>query len=103
MLVEFTLDGEPVQAGSKTRLSDLLLGRNTRVPHICYHRQLGPIQTCDTCMVVVNGNLARACATLVEPGMCVETQSTRATTAQRKAFDHILANHLLYCTVCDNN
>ena len=29
MLVEFTLDGEPVQAGSKTRLSDLLLGRNT--------------------------------------------------------------------------
>src|SRR5215831_945580 len=99
MVVQFILDGEQVQAGSKTRLSDLLLSRNTRVPHICYHEQLGPIQTCDTCMVVVNGQLVRACATVVESGMRVETQSPRATAAQRRAFGRILANHLLYCTV----
>ena len=31
------------------------------------------------------------------------TSSPRADAAQREAFDRILGNHLLYCTVCDNN
>ncbi len=69
------------------------------LPQVCYHRQLGPIQTCDTCMVEVDGKLTRACATQAAPGMRVETASTRADQAQREAFDHILGNHLLYCTV----
>jgi transposase len=30
-------------------------------------------------------------------------ESARAQKAQREAFDRILGNHLLYCTVCDNN
>jgi formate dehydrogenase major subunit len=35
--------------------------------------------------------------------MIIETKSPRADTAQREAFDRILSNHMLYCTVCDNN
>jgi len=35
--------------------------------------------------------------------MQVSTNSARATAAQVEAFDRILSNHLLYCTVCDNN
>ena len=31
------------------------------------------------------------------------TSSPRADAAQREAFDRILGNHMLYCTVCDNN
>ncbi len=31
------------------------------------------------------------------------TESARALAAQHEAFDRILGNHLLYCTVCDNN
>src|SRR6185437_1187297 len=33
----------------------------------------------------------------------IETASQKAITAQKKAYNNILANHLLYCTVCDNN
>jgi formate dehydrogenase major subunit len=73
------------------------------LPQVCYHSQLGPIETCDTCMVEVNGDLVRACATVVSPGMKVSTASTRADMTQREAFDRILRNHDLYCTVCDNN
>jgi len=54
-------------------------------------------------MVEVNGKLVRACGTLIEDGMNVVTSSPRADAAQREAFDRILGNHLLYCTVCDNN
>ncbi len=73
------------------------------IPQVCYHPRLGPIQTCDTCMVEVDGKLVRACGTTAAPGMSVVTDSARADAAQREAFDRILGNHLLYCTVCDNN
>jgi formate dehydrogenase major subunit len=75
----------------------------TPLPQVCYHHQLGPIQTCDTCMVEVDGKLVRACGTTAAEGMKVVTESARADAAQREAFDRILGNHLLYCTVCDNN
>jgi formate dehydrogenase major subunit len=54
-------------------------------------------------MVEVNGKLTRACSTAVAEGMTVLTESPIAKGAQREAFDRILGNHLLYCTVCDNN
>ncbi len=73
------------------------------IPQVCYHPQLGPIETCDTCMVEVNGKLVRACGTPVAGEMVVLTQGERVDVAQREAFDRILGNHLLYCTVCDNN
>ena len=64
---------------------------------------LGPIQTCDTCIVKVNGRLVRACATAASPDMTVSTAAEEAHAARREAFDRILRNHQLYCTVCDNN
>jgi formate dehydrogenase major subunit len=78
-----------------------LPGRN--LPQVCYHPQMGPIESCDTCMVETDGKLVRACATQVTAGMTVSTASDRADIAQREAFDRILENHQLYCTVCDNN
>ncbi|MFC5447684.1 formate dehydrogenase subunit alpha [Paenibacillus aestuarii] len=73
------------------------------IPHICFHGNLGPIQSCDTCMVEVNGELKRACATKAVPGMKVESMTSRAKDAQMEAMQRILKNHELYCTVCDNN
>jgi len=102
-MIRLTLDGREVELNAGELLIDLLLRNDSKVPHVCYHDQLGTIQTCDTCMVEVNGQLVRACATTVTEGMKVESKSMRADTAQREAFDRILANHLLYCTVCDNN
>jgi formate dehydrogenase major subunit len=74
-----------------------------KLPQVCYHPQMGPIESCDTCMVELDGKLVRACATPVTEGMSVVTESSRADAAQREAFDRILQNHELYCTVCDNN
>jgi len=54
-------------------------------------------------MVEINGQLVRACATAATAGMEVSTKSEKAGAAQREAFDRILTNHVLYCTVCDNN
>jgi len=97
------LNGKPQELTPGERLIDTINRSGIRIPQVCYHPQLGPIQTCDTCMVEVNGKLERACATTAAEGLRVETASSRAQAAQREAFDRILGNHLLYCTVCDNN
>jgi formate dehydrogenase major subunit len=103
MAIKLTLDGRTIEVKEPELLIDLLIRRGAKVPSVCYHHQLGPIETCDTCLVEVNGELVRACAATVGDGMTIETKSVRADAAQREAFDRILANHMLYCTVCDNN
>ncbi|HSE22202.1 MAG TPA: formate dehydrogenase subunit alpha [Pyrinomonadaceae bacterium] len=97
------VDGVVVEAKAGERLVDVLNSAGTKLPQVCYHPQLGPIQTCDTCMVEIDGELVRACATTVSSGMKVSTKSELAKQAQIEAFDRILSNHLLYCTVCDNS
>jgi formate dehydrogenase major subunit len=98
-----TVDGLVQEANADERLIDVINRSGSEIAQVCYHPQLGPIQTCDTCMVEVDGRLVRACATTVSAGMSVSTNSAAATEAQREAFDRILSNHLLYCTVCDNS
>ncbi len=101
--VRFAIDGISVLAAEGELLLETIL-REKEIPHICYHSPLmGSIETCDTCLVEVNGNLLRACGTKVAAGIQVVTESERASKARLEAFDVILGNHLLYCTVCDNN
>ena len=103
MMIKLILDAQEVETKADELLIDLLLRKEFKIPCVCYHHQLGPIQTCDTCIVEVNGQLGRACATKVSSGMQVQTKSARADAAQREAFDRLLKDHMLYCTVCDNN
>jgi formate dehydrogenase major subunit len=102
-MINVTVNGVVREAGTDELLVDLINRSGGKISQVCYHPQLGPIQTCDTCMVEVNGQLQRACATMVSAGMNVLTASVKAGAAQREAFDRILSNHVLYCTVCDNN
>ncbi|MYL18910.1 formate dehydrogenase subunit alpha [Halobacillus litoralis] len=76
---------------------------NEQVPQICYNESLGPIQTCDSCIVQVDGELVRACGTKVKAGMKVQTQLPHVHKAQKEALDRVLEKHELYCTVCDYN
>jgi formate dehydrogenase major subunit len=103
-----TVNGVTIPAHNGELLIDAL-NRHTRaagkndLPQVCYHPQMGPIQSCDTCMVEVDGVLTRACSIHVTPGIAVNTEGELIDIAQREAFDRILQNHMLYCTVCDNN
>jgi formate dehydrogenase major subunit len=102
------VNGEPVPAHLGENLIEAVNryceARDTKkVPQVCYLPQMGPIQSCDTCMVKVDGKLVRGCAAPVTDGMVVETEGYDVDVAQREAFDRILQNHELYCTVCDNN
>jgi len=102
-MITVTIDGVGYETSSGERLIDVINRAGLQLAQVCYHPQLGPIQTCDTCMVEISGHLARACAATLSAGMEVFTKSDKASAAQREAFGRILSNHVLYCTVCDNN
>jgi formate dehydrogenase major subunit len=97
------INGKEYEAQAGQSILEIAQKQDYYIPSICYHPNLGTIQTCDTCHVHVNGQLVRACATKVEPGMKVDTLSKPVKDAQYEAMSRILKNHELYCTVCDNN
>lgn len=82
---------------------DALIHLKVFVPHVCYHENMGPLETCDTCLVRIDGELKRACSTPLADGQVIETSHPVVSLAQKEAIDRILVHHELYCTVCDNN
>lgn len=101
--VKIRMNGKEVECEAGQTLLQAASLSDVYVPSICYNPQLGPIQTCDTCLVEVNGELVRACNTVVQDGMEISTESTLVKEAQTESMSRILKNHELYCTVCDNN
>jgi len=61
--MKVAIDGTVQDAKADESLIDLINRTGGSVPHVSCRPQLGPVRTCDTCMVEVNGRLARACAT----------------------------------------
>src|SRR5207245_9608259 len=88
-VLKVAIDGVVQEAQPGELLIDLINRTGGSVPHVCYHPQLGPVQTCDTCMVEENGRLVRACAIRVADGMSISTKSATASAAQVEAFDRI--------------
>jgi formate dehydrogenase major subunit len=101
--ITIRIDSTWVEALEGELLLTALKSAGVALPKVCYHPQLGPIRTCDTCMVEIDGELRRACDTHCTPGMEVRIDTPNAKLVRNAAFDKILSNHLLYCTVCDNN
>ena len=75
------------------RLIDAFTRLGIQIPHVCYLKTLGPLETCDTCLVEVNGTLVRACSTAVNAGDVIMTSSPAATKAREEGMDRILAKH----------
>ncbi|MFC3884481.1 formate dehydrogenase subunit alpha [Bacillus songklensis] len=102
-LFSFRINDKECKAVPGQSILEAAKAHDCYIPDICYHPQLGAIQTCDTCLVEVDGELVRACATQPSPGMNIITNSDVVKEAQLESMSRILENHELYCTVCDNN
>ncbi len=102
-MISIEIDGQTHEAGRDELLISVLNRQGKEIPQICYHAALGPLETCDTCIVEVNGKLIRACSTNMEAGMRVRTNADVAFQARKEAMNRILGNHELYCTICDFN
>ena len=88
-----TINGTEYLATPEQNLLDLLNDTSEYIPSICYTDALGPLETCDTCIVSVDGELVRACGQTVQTGMTVMTNEDDVKHAQTEALTRILENH----------
>ncbi len=98
-----TVNGGSYPARLGEPLIDVIHRSGTPLAQVCYHPQLGPIGTCDTCITEVNGQLVRSCTTPVAAGQVVKTAQAQVSAAQREGYDRLMGRHDFYCTICDNN
>ena len=102
-MTKMKINGTPYEVSPGESILDVINKNEIPHPQICHVPEVDPIQTCDTCIVEVDGQLVRSCSTKAMDGMNVELTSRKAVEARTEAMDRLLENHMLYCTVCDNN
>lgn len=95
--LSITIDGHEVevQAGESVLNAAQRLGID--IPTLCYLEKCGPLNTCQVCLVKVNGKLVPSCGTKVEPGMAVESESVEVHEARRTALELLFSDHVGDC------
>ncbi|WP_238443124.1 formate dehydrogenase subunit alpha [Salsipaludibacter albus] len=101
--VAVRVDGHTLYLPMGQPLATALAATDHAVPAVCLEPSLGPIETCDTCLVERDGRLERSCAVPVEAGLEVQVDTARARAAREEAGQRLIRTHELYCTICDNN
>lgn len=61
-MLNFTINCRLYQAEVGEKLIDALKKAGIYIPHICYREGLSLVESCDMCLVEVNGRLSRSCS-----------------------------------------
>lgn len=103
--VRCTVDGVAVEVPKGTRMIDAAARAGVDVPHYCYHPGLSAPAQCRMCLVEVQGvpKLLPACASTVQEGNVILTESPAALKAREGVLEFLLVNHPLDCPVCDQS
>ncbi len=94
--IQFTLDGQTVEAGPGETIWDVAKRQGNTIPHLCHRPKPGyrPDANCRACMVEIKGErvLAPSCRREPTPGMEVTTDNERATKARKMVLELLLAD-----------
>lgn len=105
-LVTLTIDGVEVKAKRGTKILWAALDNGIYIPHLCAIREADhPYAGCRLCQVEIDGykELVTACSEPVAEDMVVRSNSPWANRVRRTAFQLILSNHPIICSVCFAN
>ncbi|MFZ5453701.1 MAG: molybdopterin-dependent oxidoreductase [Thermodesulfobacteriota bacterium] len=103
-MVNLTIDGRAIQAPKGQTILEVADANGIFIPRLCYHPALKPIGACRICVVEVKPGPPRplpACATPVNEGMEVVTNSERLQQIRSELMKLVLINHALECPICD--
>ena len=96
-----SINGRPIDAPEGATILDAARGAGIEIPTLCWYPKLPIVGNCRICVVSVEGQskLLPACATKVEAGMRVATESADAVAARRGVLQFLLqrypADHLI--------
>jgi formate dehydrogenase major subunit len=92
--VQFTLNGQSVQAPAGKSIFNIAKELGIAIPHLCHKEGLAPDGNCRACVVEVDGErtLAPSCCRSATSGMKVQTNSERAVKSQKMVLEMLLAD-----------
>ena len=99
MSANFTIkiDGHEIQVAPGETVLNSARRLGVDIPTLCYLEKCGPLNTCQVCLVKVNGKLVPSCGTKVAPGMVVESETTEVHEARRTALELLFSDHVGDC------
>jgi formate dehydrogenase alpha subunit len=103
-MVNLTIDGRAIQAEPGKTVLEVAKENGIFIPYLCYHPALKPIGSCRICVVEIKPGPPRplpACATTVNEGMEVVTNSPKLVALRQELVKLVLINHALECPICD--
>jgi len=75
--VTIKVDGKEIKASKNDNLLDVLLKNHFSIPHLCYHPDFEPEESCRMCLVEVNGRVKTSCGVKVKAGLDIITASDK--------------------------
>jgi formate dehydrogenase major subunit len=93
-LIEFRLDGRPMQALAGETILQVAQRNGVEIPRLCYTEGMRPDGNCRACVVEIAGErvLAPSCCRVPTAGMDVQASSERARKSQRMVLELLLAD-----------
>jgi bidirectional [NiFe] hydrogenase diaphorase subunit len=93
--INFTIDGQPVQAREGWTLLDTARHYGFHIPTLCFHEALQPVGACRLCMVEARQNgtqrLVASCFSHPQEGLEIFTNSERVQNGRRWVMEMLLA------------
>jgi len=92
--IEFTLNGESIEALSGETILQAAERTGTEIPHLCYTEGLRADGNCRACVVEIDGErvLAPSCCRNPTPGMVVNSDNERAQKSQKMVLELLLSD-----------
>lgn len=96
------IDGNPVSVLEGTTIMQAADNIGVHIPRLCYHPFLSQEGACRICVVEVDGyrNYLPACATKIQDGMSIKTNSPDIRRTRRDLIELLLDNHPRECQTC---
>jgi len=99
----FVLDGVEVPFREGDTLMEAATRAGHYVPHLCWHRELGPSGACRLCTVSVDGRQAAACTTRAADGQGVENRTPELDARRRLLLQMLFVEGNHFCPSCEKS
>ena len=104
-MVKITINGKTVNIEDGKSILQAARENGYIIPSLCYLKDINEAAACRVCVVEVEGSdrLVPSCATKVEEGMVIYTNSPRVIRARKTNVRLILSSHESNCPYCSRN
>ncbi len=98
-MINVTLNGKQVQAEAGITILELARRNGIEIPTLCHDAELNPFGSCWVCAVEVKGRrgFVTSCATILDPGMEIVTDSEEIRAARKMALELLVSDHYADC------